>query len=93
MMKKVYFGTIAAEILGRYFENYKGGRTNDLSGSALAYRRIREFLTAFDTSDTYIVDGKKYVEIENICIIEYVMRNNATEILVTDIVLNEKIEL
>ena len=93
MMKKVYFGNFAAEVLGLYFENYKGGKINDLSNRALAYRRIREFLITFDTSDTYIVDGKKYVKVEDICIIEYVMRNNAREILVTDIVLNEKIEL
>ncbi|MDR2907683.1 MAG: hypothetical protein LBU91_06825 [Bacteroidales bacterium] len=86
-MKKVYFGTVAAEVLGQYFENYKGGKINDLSNRALNYSRIREFLTTFDTSETYILDGKKYVNIEDICVIEYVMRNNAKEILVTDIFL------
>lgn len=87
-MRQVYFESVAAEVLGQYFENYKGGKINDLSSRALVYRRIREFLTTFDTSNTYVINGEKYVKIENVCIIEYVMQDN--EIFVTNILLSEK---
>ena len=88
-MRCVYFGSIATEKLGRFFEDYKGNKINDLSERALVYRRMREFLIAFDVSDSYIVNGKKYVDIADICTIEYVMRNESKEILVTDIFFNE----
>jgi len=90
-MRYVYFGNVAAETLGRFFENYKGGKINDLSKRALVYRRMREFLTTFDLSDSYVVDGKKYVDIEDICVIEYIMRNESKEILVTNIFFNEEL--
>ncbi|MCL2417477.1 MAG: hypothetical protein FWD02_06040 [Bacteroidales bacterium] len=89
-MRCVYFGSTATEKLGRFFENYRGNRINDLAKRALVYRRMREFLTAFDMSDSYMVNGKKYVDIEDICIVEYVMRNESKEILVTNIFFNEK---
>jgi len=91
-MRCVYFGRVAVETLGNFFENYKGNKINDLSKRALIYRRMREFLVAFDLPDSYIVDGKKYVDIEDICAIEYVMRNESKDILITNIFFNEVLD-
>jgi len=90
-MKQVYLSSVAEETIGFFFEKYKGNKINDLSQRALIYRRIREFLASFDISQAYIINGKKYVDIENICSVEFLMRNNATEILITNIYFNEEI--
>ncbi|MDR0811312.1 MAG: hypothetical protein LBN23_03420 [Paludibacter sp.] len=82
----VKFDPYISDFIGTYFENYvsENGH-NDLSERVLRVRRIREFLSTFDLSGTYVIDNKKYVKIPNIAIIEYITRNNQTEILVNNI--------
>jgi len=84
MSRIVCFSRAAENVIGTFFENYN----NDFAKRVLIYRRIREFLSDFDFSQAYLINGKKYVDIENICTIEFVLRKNATEILVVNIYLN-----
>jgi hypothetical protein len=82
----VIFDPCVNDFLGMYFENYIGyDGHNDLYKRTLRIRRIREFLSSFDISETYIANGKRYVKIPDIAIIEYVARKNQTEILVENI--------
>ncbi|GHT31485.1 hypothetical protein FACS189434_01310 [Bacteroidia bacterium] len=82
----VHFNSLVDNIIGQYYEDYIGSPLdNDLWIRVLYIRRIKEFLSSFDLSDTYIVNGKKYIDVYDIATIQYVIRNQGTEILVENI--------
>jgi len=85
-MITVYYNSIVENIIGQYYEDYIGSPIeNDLWIRVLHVRRIREYLSAFDISETYVVNGKKYIDIYDIATIQYIMRNQGTEILIENI--------
>jgi len=85
MRRRVIFSIAAENEIGSFFEDYN----NNFAKRVLIYRRIREFLSDFDFSKAYIMNSKKYIDIADICKIEYITRKNATEVLVINIYLNE----
>jgi len=86
-MRTIHFSWIAEEVLGNYYENYRGGVCNDLKDRVLHYRRSKEHLLSFDSTDVYEIDGRKFVQIENICFVEFVKRDSGNEIYVENIYL------
>ncbi|MDR0873154.1 MAG: hypothetical protein LBN27_06755 [Prevotellaceae bacterium] len=77
---------MAEETLGNYYENYQDFLyDNDLKIRVLNYRRIKEYLLSFDAEDTYEIDGKKFIKINGVCIVEFVKRDNGNEIYVENI--------
>jgi hypothetical protein len=86
--KKIIISAIAEEVIGRYFEEYRAyPYGSDLQIRAFNYSKIRNTLTCIDTffDDIYIKNGKKYIDIEGVCIIEFLTKNNQTEIFVEKI--------
>ena len=86
--KKVIVSEIAEETIGRYFENYRACRYgSDLPIRAFNYSRMRSALANIDAffDDIYVENNKKYIEIENIGIVEFSMEENQSEILIKNI--------
>jgi len=86
--KTVIISEIAAESIGRYFEEYRTYRYgSDLQIRAFNYSRMRSALTHIDAffDDIYIKNGKKYIDIEGVCTVEFLTKNNQTEIFVENI--------
>ena len=86
--KKIVLSEIAVETIGKYFESYRTYQYgNDLQTRALSYSRMRSALMHIDAffDDIYIINGKKYIDIEGVCIVEFLTRNNQTEILIENI--------
>ena len=86
--KKVIISEIAEETIGRYFENYCAYRYgSDLPIRAFHYSRMRNALANIDAffDDIYIENNRKYIEIENIGIVEFSMEENQSEILIKNI--------
>jgi hypothetical protein len=86
--KKVVFSDIAEDAIGRYFEDYRDYRYgSDLQLRAFNYSRMRSALVHIDAffDDIYFKNGKKYIDIEDICIIEFLTKNNQTEVFVENI--------
>jgi len=87
--KKIIISELAEEMIGRYFENYRTCRYgNDLPIRAFNYSRMRNALANIDAffDDIYTVNNKKYIEIENIGIVEFSMEENQSEILIKNII-------
>ena len=86
--KKVIISEVAEESIGKYFEEY---RTycygSDLQLRALNYSKMRSTLThiAAFFDDIYIKNGKKYIDIEGVCSVEFLTKNNQTEVFVENI--------
>ncbi len=84
-MITVYYSSVVDNIIEQYYEDYVGTAfDNDLWIRVLNLRRIREYLSVFDTSETYTIDDKEYVDIEDICIVEFSMKNES-EILIKNL--------
>jgi uncharacterized protein YlzI (FlbEa/FlbD family) len=86
--KKVVISEAVEEIIGRYFEEYRTSRYgSDLQKRAFNYSQMRSALTHIDAffDDIYIKNGKKYIDIEGICTVKFLTRNNQTEVLVENI--------
>ena len=86
--KKVIVSNIAENTIGRYFEDYRDYQHgNDLQIRAFNYSRMRSALTHIDAffDDVYTENDKKYIAIENVCIVEFSMEDNQSEILIKNI--------
>jgi hypothetical protein len=86
--KTVIISEIAEEAIGRYFEEYRSNRYgSDMQKRAFNYSQMRSTLTHIDAffDDVYIKNGKKYIDIEGVCIVEFLTKNNQTEIFVENI--------
>jgi len=86
--KKVIISRIAEEEIGRYFEKYLfyGYRT-DMPVRAFNYSRMRSILTNIEAcfDDIYIINGKKYIDLEGIGTVEFSMEDNQSEILIKNV--------
>ena len=85
---KVILSDTASETIGRYFENYCYCQYGtDMNERALHYSLIRRVLSHIDIffDSVYIVDEKKYIDIEDVCTVEFSMEDNETEILIKNI--------
>jgi len=74
MIFNVILSPEARRIMDIYFENYQGTQNNnDMSKRAFNYSRIIKFLSNFDAhiDDCYISDNKNYLDIDNICRVEF----------------------
>ena len=71
-----------------YFENYQGSYyDNDMQKRAFNYSRVIKCLAYIDLflDDIYTKNDKKYIDIENICTVEFSLENNQSEILIKNI--------
>jgi len=86
--KNIIISKIAEQAIGRYFEEY---RTycygSDLQKRAFNYSRIRNILVNIDAylNDIYIINKKKYINLEGIGTVEFSMEDNHAEILIKNI--------
>jgi len=86
--KKVIISDIAENTINNYFDNYRVLQYGtDLPIRAYNYSRIRSALTHIDIffDDVYTENDKKYIEIENICTVEFYAEENQSEILIKNI--------
>ena len=86
--KKVIISEIAEDAIGRYFEEYRTYRYgSDLQKRAFNYSQMRNILTHIDAffDDIYIKNGKKYIDIVGVCTVEFLIKNNQTEVFVENI--------
>jgi len=86
--KKVIISKIAEKAIGRYFEKYRIERYgSDLQKRAFNYSQMRSTLIHIDAffDDIYIINGKKYIDIEGVCTIEFLTKNNQTEVFVENV--------
>ena len=86
--KKVVVSKIAENAIGKYFEDYRIYQYgNDLQTRAFNYSKMRSALSHIDAffDDVYTQNGKKYIDIENICTVEFLTKNNQSEILIKNI--------
>jgi hypothetical protein len=87
-MRKIVLSQQSEQILDNYFENYQYLSVgNDMQKRAFNYSKIINSLYHIEvfSEDTYSVDGKNYLVIEDICLVEYSMFNNGNIILINDI--------
>ena len=79
----------ASQIMDSYFEHYIGSQNkNDMNQRAYHYSRILKCLSQINLSDTYVVNNKNFVDIDNICRIEYEISNNDCQVVIMDIHFN-----
>jgi hypothetical protein len=74
--------------MDNYFDNYQGSYyNNDMQKRALNYSKVLKYLAYIDLffDDVYIKNRRKHIDIEDICTVEFVIRNNQTEVLITNI--------
>ena len=84
---KVKINEEALEIIGRFFESYRGSSFySDMQQRAHIYSRMRSCLTFFNayTEDTYILNDKNCLDIDDICRVEFA--KNQDEILIENVV-------
>ncbi|MDR0872906.1 MAG: hypothetical protein LBN27_05480 [Prevotellaceae bacterium] len=86
-MKKIGLSELAERILDNYFESYQGSYyNNDMQKRAFNYSRVISYLAHIDVffDDIYIDNGKKYINIQDICTVEFSIENNE-EVLIKNI--------
>ena len=91
-MRKVFLSKYAEHIMDNYFENYQQtGYYSDMSKRAFNYSRILSCLAHIDAywTDTYSQNNKNFIDIDDICTIEFVKNENI--IMIENIFFNKKI--
>ena len=89
-MRQIVLSPKASQTMDNYFENYVGSQNkNDMNQRAYNYSRILKSLFQINIMETYVVNGKNFIDIENICKVEYKIENNDTEIVIKDIYFNQ----
>ncbi|MDR0874544.1 MAG: hypothetical protein LBN27_13950 [Prevotellaceae bacterium] len=86
--KKVIISDKASDDIGKYFENYRVYQyRTDMPERASHYSFLRNCLLHIDVffDNIYTENGKKYIDIQDICTVEFSMENNEEEILVKNI--------
>ena len=79
----------ASQTMDDYFENYRGFQSkNDMNQRAYHYSRILKCLSQINSLDTYVVNEKNFVDIDDICRIEFEIANNDTQIVIMEIRFN-----
>jgi len=86
MIYTVLLSRKARFILDVFFESYQGtAQNNDMQHRAFLYSRVLGCLTYFDAyqDETYCKDQRNYLNIDNLCIVEFAKENNV--ILIKDL--------
>ena len=86
--KRVVISKIAEDTIGKYFEEYRTYRYGtDLPIRAFNYSQMRSTLSQIDAffDEVYIRNGKKYIDIEGFCTVEFLTKNNQTEVFIENI--------
>ncbi|MDR2844128.1 MAG: hypothetical protein LBV57_05720 [Candidatus Symbiothrix sp.] len=82
----VHFSEKAQEIIANYFDNYiETSRGNDMVKRAYHLSRIRACVSQLYAMDTYGIGNRNYIDIDDICRVEYALKNGGREVLVVDI--------
>jgi len=92
-MRDVVLSEAARQVMDYYFESYQGSfYNNDMQKRALNYSKVIKHLAYIDLffDDIYIKNGKKYIDIEDVCTVEFLTKNNQTEVLVENIYFTSK---
>jgi len=87
-MKKIGLSETAKQVLDYYFENYQGSfYNNDMQKRAFYYSKVIKWLVYIDLfyEDIYAKNGKNYIDIEDICTVEFWAEENQSEILIKNI--------
>ena len=88
-MMQIVLSPKASQTMDNYFENYIGSQNkNDMNQRSFHYSRILKCLSQMDSLESYVINGKNFVDIDDICRVEYRIENNNTEILIKDIYFN-----
>jgi hypothetical protein len=79
------------DILPTIFDHYTSFFNNDMQKRAFNYSKVIRCLAYIDLffDDIYIENDKKYIDIEDICTVEFSVESNLTEILIKNIYFNE----
>lgn len=89
-MMQIVLSLKACQTLDNYFENYIGFQNrNDLNQRAHNYSRILKYLSQINIMETYVVNGKNFIDIDDICKIEYKIEDNNTEVVIKNIYFNQ----
>jgi len=86
-MREVILSDSAQWVMDYYFENYQGSYyNNDMQKRAFNYSKVIKCLAYIDLflDDVYTKNNREYIDIENICTVEFSMKNQ-TEILIKNI--------
>jgi len=87
-MKKIGLSETAKQVLDYYFESYQGSfYNNDMQKRAFNYSKVIKWLVYIDLffDDIYTKNGKNYIDIEDICTVEFWAEENQSEILIKNI--------
>ena len=80
----------ASQTMNYYFENYTGSQSNnDMNQRAYKYSRILKCLSQINILDSYVVNGKNFVDIDDICRVEYEVSNNEEQVVIMNIYFNQ----
>ncbi|MDR2682337.1 MAG: hypothetical protein LBB64_00530 [Dysgonamonadaceae bacterium] len=86
----VRYSEIASAIIETYFEDYIGTPShNDMVQRAYRISRIRACLSQIHVFDTYVLDGRNLVDIDDFCTVEYAIEKEGM-ILVKNIYFHNK---
>jgi len=86
MIYRVFLSRNAQRILDDFFESYQGSPlNNDIRFRAFIYSRVLNCLAHFDAyqDDAYCVSQRNYLNIDNLCVVEFAKENNI--ILIKDL--------
>ena len=94
-MNPVYFDVAAEEAIGQYYEDYQYSNRNcfqqtDLEQRVNNYRQVKQVMFNLEhyLNQTFIKNGKNFIEILDIATIEYV-ENDEGWIIVKNIYFND----
>jgi hypothetical protein len=91
-MREIVLSSNAERILDDYFEDYQHLPTegNDMQRRAFNYSTIIRSLYHIEVfaDNTYQVEGKNFLLIEDICLVEYAMLKDGEIVLVKNIYFN-----
>ena len=86
-MKTIVLSDNAKFTLDEYFHNYCGVSLTDMPQRAYHYRRLINILSNVNSflNEVYMVNDKNYIEIDNICVVEFEIKENLSEVAIMDI--------
>ncbi len=88
-MIQIVLSPKSSQTINNYFENYIGTQNNnDIHRRAYHYSRILKCLSQINILDTYIVENRNFVDIDDICRVEYKMESNDMEVVIKNIHFN-----
>ena len=89
-MKIIVLSDNARLTLDDFFHNYCGADITDMPQRAYHYRRLINVLSNINSflNEIYVVNDKNYMKVDNICVVEFEIRENVSEVAIMDIQFN-----